>query len=437
MTRAVVLGGGMAGLLAARVLAAAHTEVTIVDRDDVAGARGQRRGAPHAGHIHALLPRGQTAVEELFPGLLTELLADGAVRGDLLGDTRLFFSGHRLRRGRCGLDLFSASRPFLESRVRDRVAAAPNVAFAPPADITGLATAGADGRVTGARVVRRADGSTAEVIEADLVVDATGRGSRAPRWLEELGHPSPAEEKVTIDLGYSTARFRLADAALDGDVGCLVAPVPGHGRGGVLARLEDGTWMLTLAGVLGDHPPVDLDGYRAFAASLPIPDIHRAIRDAEPETGPIRYRFPASVRRRFDTLRRVPEGFTVLGDAMCSVNPIYGQGMTVAALQALALRRHLERHGRVRPAGLLWEFARANSAAWETATGADLGFPGAQGRRTPMVRLLNGYVARLHAVAAHDSDLAAAFLRVSSLVDAPPALMRPGVALRVLGRARG
>jgi 2-polyprenyl-6-methoxyphenol hydroxylase-like FAD-dependent oxidoreductase len=440
---AVVLGGGMAGLLAARVLADRYREVTVVDRDDLsavaaggtttgdAGAT-DRRGVPQGRHAHALLARGQQVLEELFPGLTDELVADGAAYGDALADTRLYFGGYRMRRARAGLPMLSLSRPFLERHVRARVHGLPNVSFGPPCDIVGLAATPDAGRVTGVRVFRRIDGSAAEVLDADLVVDATGRGSRTPRWLPELGYPPPAEERVEVDVAYATCRFRLPADALAGDLACLLAPTPGSPRGGVLARLERGQWMLTLTGMRGHHPPTDLDGFVAFARSLPYPDIHQAIRDAAPVSAPVAYRFPADVRRRYERLRRFPEGLLVVGDAVCSFNPIYGQGMTVAALDALALRRHLRAHATPRPRRYLREVARLLDPPWQMALGGNLSFPEVPGRRPRSVRAAGAYLARLHAAAAHDPALASAFLRVSGLVDGPGTLMRPAMAVRVL-----
>jgi 2-polyprenyl-6-methoxyphenol hydroxylase-like FAD-dependent oxidoreductase len=203
-------------------------------------------------------------------------------------------------------------------------------------------------------------------------------------------------------------------------------------RGGALARLESDTWILTLFGLLGDHPPKDRDGFDAFARSLPFPDLHEAVGAAEPLEGPAGYRFPANVRRRYERMRHLPEGFLVMGDALCSFNPIYGQGMTVAALQALELRDHL-RPGMVPSSRrVLRALARVIDAPWELTIGADLTVPGVDGPRTAKLRVANAYVTRLQAAAAHDPALARAFIRVTALVDRPHALLRPAIALGVL-----
>jgi 2-polyprenyl-6-methoxyphenol hydroxylase-like FAD-dependent oxidoreductase len=430
--RAVVLGAGMAGLLAAHVLTDAYGQVTVIDRDQLPETSMHRRGVPHGRHLHALAARGQQALEELFPGLTAELVAQGTPAGSLLANARLYLSGHRLRQADTGLVLLCASRPLLEGRVRARVRALSNVTLLDRCDVVGLATSPDGRRVTGARVLRRADNSAEQLLGAELVVDATGRGSRTPVWLEALGYARPETEQVRVGLGYATRTYRLPPDALDGDLAVLQAATPQHPRTGALQRLEGDRWMLTLAGILGDHPPTDPGGFLAFARSLRFPDIYETIRDAEPLDDPVPFRFPASVRHRYERLDRFPDGLLVLGDAVASFNPIYGQGMSVAALEALALRRHLERGPEPQPHRWFRDLARLVDVPWDMAAGGDLAFPGVPGRRTLKGRLASAYLTRLHAAAAHDAHLASAFIRVAGLVAPPQTLLRPQVAVRVL-----
>jgi 2-polyprenyl-6-methoxyphenol hydroxylase-like FAD-dependent oxidoreductase len=429
---ALVLGAGMAGLLAARVLAEAYDRVTIVDRDEIPDRAAQRRGVPQGRHAHALLARGRQALEELFPGLTADLIADGAPTGDGLGDVRLHFGGHRLRRTHTGLTVISVSRPFLEQHVRQRVRVLPGVEFAPPSDIVGLAATPDARGIAGAKILRRADGSAEETIEADLVIDATGRGSRTPVWLAALGYERPTEDRITIDLGYTTRRYRLPPDALDGDLATLQGPIPSCPRGGVLARLEGGEWLVTLFGMNGDHPPTHPDGFVEFARSLPFADIHETIRDAEPIDDPVAYRFPTGRLRHYERLTRFPEGLIVLGDGVCSFNPVYGQGMSVAALEALIVRDHMKRRRPSRTRHLRARLAGAIRAPWSMAIASDLAIPGVEGRRGPTVNAANGYLRKVLAVAADDATVSSAFVRVSGLVDPPIALLRPRLAVRVL-----
>jgi 2-polyprenyl-6-methoxyphenol hydroxylase-like FAD-dependent oxidoreductase len=429
---AVVVGASMAGLMAAQVLADAYGHVTVIDRDELPETPMHRRGIPHGRHLHALAARGQHAMEELFPGLTAELVADGAPSGDLLADGRLYFSGHRLRRAVSGAVLLCASRPLLEHHVRARVRTLPNVVVLDRCDVVGLATSADGRRVVGARLLRRADGSAEELVEADLVVDASGRASRTPAWLEALGCARPETDQVRIGLGYATRTYRLPADALSGDLAVVDAATPGNPRTGALLQLEDDRWMVTLAGILGDHPPTDPDGFLTFARSLRFPDIHQAICHGVPLDDPIPFRFPVSVRHRYERLRHVPDGLLVTGDAVASFNPIYGQGMSVAALEALTLRRHLTLGAEPPPRRWFRDLARLVDVPWDMAAGGDLAFPGVEGRRSIRHRLVSTYLPRLHAAAARDAVLASAFVRVVGLLSPPQTLLRPDIGARVL-----
>jgi 2-polyprenyl-6-methoxyphenol hydroxylase-like FAD-dependent oxidoreductase len=433
--RAVVLGASMAGLLAARVLADAYAEVVVVERDELTDTAAHRRGVPQSRHIHGLLARGQQALEQLFDGLTAELVGLGAPAGDMLEGIRVHFGGHRLQPGRSGLLALQGSRPMLEARLRGRVRTLPSVAFMDGCDVVGLTSTSDRGRVTGARVVRRRDSSAEQTLTADVVVDATGRSSRTPAWLDMLGYRRPPVERIRIGLGYASRTYRLVPGLLDGEIGILTAATPGHPRGGALAVMEDDRFLVTLFGILGDHPPTDRVGFTDFAASLHFPDIHEALRHAEPLDEPVPFRHPTSVRRRYERLGRFPEGLLVMGDAVCTFNPVYGQGMSVAALQALALHTHLQQHAEPQPITFLRQVGRIVDVPWTMATGGDLAFPMVAGHRTMQMRALNAYLAKLFAGAAHDPRLGRAFLRVAGLVDPPHALLAPTVVARVV-RAR-
>ncbi|GAA0948256.1 FAD-binding monooxygenase [Nonomuraea longicatena] len=429
--RAIVLGGSMAGLLAARVLSESFAEVVIVDRDVLEGVTTARRGVPQGRHVHGLLARGQQILEELFPGFTSGAIAAGVPTGDL-GELRWFFGGAKLKPSPTGLVCVSATRPMLESHVRARVIALPNVSLIERADIVGVAADRSGGRVTGARIHRHAEGSAEEVLEADLVVDATGRGSRTPVWLEELGYARPAEDRVKIDISYTSRVYRLADESiLNGDLSINPIATPAAPRGAFFSRIEDGKCALSLTGVLGDSAPTDPEGFLEFTRSLPVPDIYEIVRQAEPLTDAVVYRYPASVRRRYERLSRFPAGLIVLGDAACSFNPAYGQGMTVAALEAMTLREHLTR-GMPEAAGFHEAIAQVIDVPWDMAVGGDLGFPQVQGPRPLKMRISNAFVAKVQAAATRDPEVTRAFMRVAGMVESPAALMRPSMLLRVL-----
>jgi 2-polyprenyl-6-methoxyphenol hydroxylase-like FAD-dependent oxidoreductase len=428
--QAVVLGGSMAGLLAARVLSERFQRVVVIERDALPPAGQHRRGVPHDRHVHALHPRGLEILNELFPGFSTTLAASGAVLCDILGDTRWQLSGSQLRRARTGLAALFSSRPFLEGHIRAMVQRLPGVRFLQESSICGL-TVTPDKRVVAGVQVRGPDGLSSQVA-GGLVVDATGRGSRTPAWLAELGYSRPAEERVEIGLGYATRLYRLQPGALGGDQAILTAGTLANSRAGALAVTEGGRHILTVAGICGDFPPTDPAGFDEFVAGLPMPDIAKAIAGADPLDDPVPFRFPASVRRRYERLAAFPAGLLVIGDAVCSFNPIYGQGMTVAAAEAMTLRALLARDALPDARRYFRAIAAAIDVPWDIAVSADLAFPQVPGKRSAKVRLVNAYLPRLHAAAAHDEALAASMIRVIGLKDRPEGLLRPDRVLRVL-----
>jgi 2-polyprenyl-6-methoxyphenol hydroxylase-like FAD-dependent oxidoreductase len=435
--RAVVLGGSMAGLLAARVLADAYTEVLVVDRDQLLGVTTARRGVPQGRHVHGLLARGQEIIEELFPGFTGEMVADGVPLSDLSGTVRWYFNGRRLASTPSGLTCVAATRPRLERQVRAGVAAIPNVKFLEGNDIVGLTSTPDRSRVTGVRVWRRGESDAEETLDADLVIDATGRGSRTPAWLAELGYDQPDEDRVKIDLSYTTRRYRLpADEVFGKDVSINPVSTPSHPRGAFFTRIEDGNTALSLTGVLGDSAPTDPEGFDEWCRSLPVPEIYEAIRGAEPLDDPVTFRYPASYRRHYDRLDRFPDGLLVLGDAACSFNPVYGQGMTVAALEALTLRDHLGKGVPPKPLEFLKDIAAVIEVPWGISAGGDLSFPQIPGDRPLKVRIMNRYMAKLQAAATRDGAITRTFMRVAGLVDPPQALMSPGMLFRVFRNAR-
>jgi 2-polyprenyl-6-methoxyphenol hydroxylase-like FAD-dependent oxidoreductase len=421
---AVVIGGSIAGLLAARVLRDFFERVTLIERDSLPIGAEQRRGVPHGWHAHALLAGGQKVLEELFPGISEELIGAGSVPADPLHDGTWFFEGSPLLKTSSGTSGILTSRPFLESAVRRRVRSLDGIDIVDGRTVRGLVASEKKRSVTG---VQTED----EDIEADLVVDATGRGSRSPQWLHALGFPAPREEKVEVQLAYTTRLFRRRPDHLDGDKFSVIAPTPTGKRGGVIGIQEGERWIVTLFGHFGHVAPQDLTGYTEFAKSLPAPFIYNVIRDAEPIGDACTFRFPASSRRRYEALDRFPEGFLVFGDAICSFNPIYGQGMSSAALQASALRAELKSGTGNLARRFFRKAAQVIDNPWNIAVGGDLKIPETIGPRGPVVKLINWYMSKVHKCAHNDAVVSRAFMRVAQLLDAPGTLMTPGMLWRV------
>ncbi len=436
-THAAVLGASMAGLTIAQALGERFDRVTVVERDDLADRAEPRRGVPQSRHVHVLQLRGKDALEALFPGLSEDLIRDGAVASDWGERGRITMSGHRFARQALGRNIVSASRPLLEQHVRRRVRSNPRVDLAHGCDVLRPVTTADRRRVTGAQVRGRDEGGRERTLSADLVIDCTGRGSQAPRWLEELGYASPPVDTVRVDLRYSSRHYRLPPRALGDDTAAIIGPTPAVPRGGVMFRIEGDRWLVTLIGVAGEAPPSHRDddaAFQRYAASLVDPDLREAIEVGEPLDEPVIYRFPGDARVRYERLRRLPDGLLVAGDAVCSFNPVYGQGMTVAALEAVALRDLLSAGEVPSPRTWFGQVADIVRAPWDMAVGADLSLPQIDGRRTLATRALNAYVARLHAAAAHDPVVAERFVRVVNMLDDPARLLQPSVFRRVFRR---
>jgi 2-polyprenyl-6-methoxyphenol hydroxylase-like FAD-dependent oxidoreductase len=422
---AVVVGGSMSGLLAAAALAETYTRVTVVDRDALPDGCVERRAVPQGRHTHCLLPQGCAHLESLLPGLGDEMVAAGAPTCDALAQLRWIVGGHELARAATGLRTILASRPFIEGHVRRRVRALPGVELVPDCEVLDLV--GSRGRVTGVRVMRN---GLEQGIEADLVVCATGRAAQVPAWLDDLGHAPPRHERLAVDIRYASRRLRLE--ALGPDRMVIVGARPGRARSLTLFAQEDDHWLLTLAGYgTGHRPPADDAGFLDFAATVAPPDVMRAIRDAEPLGPIVPFAFPASRRWRYDRLAGFPAGLLVTGDAIASFNPLYGQGITVAAAHAVALRECLGKGERALARRFFAAAWKPTDDAWRLTTGADLSLAEVRGHRPLSVRVINRYLRRLQAVAEHDEVVAAALTRVVTMHERPGHLLRPTLAHRV------
>lgn len=428
---AIVIGGSIAGLAAARALQETFTRVTVLDRDILPGVPEPRRGVPQGRQAHALQARGANALEELFPGLREDMIAAGAVSGDV----HWYLSGYLLSPRAPAPPNIALSRPLTEHLIRSRVAALPGVRIIDSVSVTGLRAS--RGRVTGISVRGTHGGAVESMLGADVVVDAGGRGSRADDWLSELGFPPPLSVEVRPDTVYVSRHYRREHHHLDGRLGTVVAPFPGLPRGGAVLGQEADRFVVLLAGLLGEDPPVSEAGMLAFADSLPVGDIAGIIRSATPLDSPAKMRHPASVRRYHQQLHSHLRGFLVTGDALCSFNPVYGQGITVAALEALALRKVLAEGGTHRlPERFYVAVRKSLDSAWLMSAGSDLRFPQVSGKRRPGDSLRYRYLERYHAAASVDPALATAFLRVSHMIDPPGRLVAPSRALRVLRSAK-
>lgn len=425
---AIVLGASMSGLLAARVLSDFYRTVTVVERDSLPGEPVNRRGVPQGRHVHALLGRGGQIIDELFPGFLRDLVDAGGVSLDDGDFSKIYvsFGGHTLVRSGVSRQpeaaTYLSSRPFLEYHVRRRLYAVANVTILEGHDVVDLIPTADRTRIVGVQVARHADGSE-QRLTADLVVDAMGRGSRTPVLLERLGYQRPTEDHVVVHTTYSSQLLRIPPGLVEQLV--VIGAAPGRPTGLFLSSYENDQWMFTVWGMLDNEPPCDRAGMLEFAYSYAPPHVWAAARAGEPLGDVVRHRMPWSQWRRYDKLQRFPDGLVVCGDAICSFNPVYGQGMTVGALGALALRDCLRSGTHDLARRYFRKAAKSIAIAWRSAAGTDLAFPEVEGRRTLATRAGNRIADWVLGVCSYDVVVAEKFFRVNNFLDPPSRLLHP------------
>lgn len=434
--RAVVIGASLGGLLAARVASEFVDEVLILERGQLPQGFEHRRATPHTVHAHGLLAGGANLLEQLFPGLHAEWLEAGGTPGDVLLNTRFYANGQAFRRAESGLTGFAVGRTVIEGTVRRRVMSLPQVRAREGVHVSGLGLEGS--RVGGVWLEDERGKPRGEFIAADWVIDASGRGSQLPQWLRSLGFEAPTEERIAMDVRYATVYFRRSPGQLEQDgvpsavVAC--AATPAQPRPGVIIAQEGERWVMSLGGYGVDAPPLTREGFRQRAIAQG-PEFAELVQRCEWLSEPVSYRMPHSQRRHYQRLARFPQGLLALGDSLCSFNPIFGQGMSVLARQALALQDFLAAD---RPQAWRRYYrgsAKAIDAAWATACGADLALAHVPGPRPLAVRLIGRYVAQVFKAAVHDVEVARAFTEVSHLLREPAWLLRPGIVARVTWQA--
>lgn len=437
---AIVIGAGIGGLLAACVLAGHFGRVTVLERDALSEGPEFRGGVPQARHLHSLATKGSEVLEEMFPGLDGELALDGAPLLDQTYDTVTELPSGQLPRFRSGITMRAVTRSRLEWRIRERVEARSGVRFLSRVDVTGLLS---DRRtVTGVRLRPRGSGTGEEAghLGADLVVDASGGGSKAPRWLSELGYEPPGETVVDAGLGYASRWYRVPEQfAGDWKALAVLPSWPDNPRGGTLRQVEGGQWTAVLTGSGGDYPPTESGKFVEFARSLPSPLIYDAIKDAEPLSPAYGYRRTANRRLHYEEAK-LPERFLVLGDAATMLNPSYGSGMTAAALSAEALDDCLsERRGsrslrglsrrfhrrQVRAVEPCWTTTVSNDAQWSASGVEDL---------DPARRFAHRVSEEVMELAVESPETAKTMFEVKNVLKHPTALLRPGILLPALWR---
>jgi len=432
---AAVIGGSFAGLLAARVLSEHFEQVTVLEKDAVHDYPESRRGQPQTRHAHGLLAHGLELLEGFFPGLTAELVATGAVKDDMGQAIRWYQAGGYRRQFKSGLQGIIVSRPVLEWKIRARIEALPNVTIRGGVRVERLIPNSSFSRISGLVIRDPADGKSRQGLVADLVVDASGRGSRMPRWLAETGHKPPLSEEVQVDLTYVSRLYRRRPG--DCLKGKMATFLPGHGadkRLAFLLPMEDDRWILTFGGWHGQPLPGEDRALVRFLRDLPAADIFQVLKDAEPLGDFVVHKFPASRRRRYEQLSRFPDGLLVLGDALASFTPVYAQGMTSAAMQASALGDMLDRRedlsGLWRP--YFKSMAGLVDMIWQLGVTEDFRYAETRGQKPWAADLINWYTGHVHRATHNDTVVYGQFLRVMNLLAPATSLFKPNIVVRIL-----
>jgi 2-polyprenyl-6-methoxyphenol hydroxylase-like FAD-dependent oxidoreductase len=429
---AIVYGGSMAGLVTTGMLARHFERVTLVERDRFEQGAVQRKGSPQAHHVHGLLTRGMNVLGELFPGFKEDLKAAGAQFFDMSGEHAWFMGGLWRPRVTSGISFHAQSRPLLEWTVRQRVLALPNVRVLDGREVTGFQLSADKARVTGVHL-QAPGGADAETLEGELVVDTSGRGSRTPQWLEALGYPRVEETRIPINLVYSSRVFQPPPGFAASWKMLSIGPqLPKERRIGFISVIEGGRWLVSLGGWLGEQPPMDDTGYVEYTRGLPQPHLHEALRHATP-LGPINvFNFSHNQRRHYERMTRFPEGLVVVGDAFCSFNPIYGQGMTMGALQAEALGECLRQGLDGVARRYRQRVSKLFTVPWALATSGDLRFPEVEGVRPMGLELMNRYGDRFQQLAGYDPEALKTLVRVIHMLESPAAMFSPRMVMKIL-----
>ncbi|MFI8993451.1 NAD(P)/FAD-dependent oxidoreductase [Streptomyces sp. NPDC053542] len=433
--RVLVLGGGTAGLLTAHVLAEYADSVTVLERDALPPGPEHRPGVPQGHHLHVVLPGGQRALDELLPGVVRELCAHGAFRIGVPRDAVLWSAGSWARRFPATMHLLSCTRPLLDWVVRERVRKHRRIRLVERT--AAVALLGDATRVSGVRAAPRDTVPRDPYdLRAALVVDATGRSSAAPEWLAALGRAAPPAECVDPGLAYTTLQYKGAPGNDSPYQGVHIQPDRDHPRGAALFPVEADRWLLTVYGMRGHEPPTDEAGVLRFLGGLPDPVLHEWARRNGPAAPPRGFRATANRRYLYERAGTAPAGFLAVGDACCTFNPIYAQGVSVAALQAVALRAALSRsrpRGRTTTRTLQRVLSTASRPAWQLATGADLQYPATTGNRPGVTALpQQWYLDRILARANGNRVIGDAFRDVIGLTAPPARLFTPKVAAAAL-----
>jgi len=427
LKKAVVMGGSIAGLLAARVLSDYFENVTIIERDNYAENHKVRNGTPQANHIHLLLAKGKKIFQEFFPELEQDLMENGANKIDFLNDSKYLLPSGWAQRFDSGIITFTCTRTLLENTIRQQIQKIPKIKIEKKIHITSLISEKLNN--VG---LQTSDGKK---IHADLIVDCTGRNTKTPSWLEDVGYLKPAETKVDSFVGYATRRYIPPKNNRTWKMLVILNKPTTNPRTGVIYPIEDGKWLVGLYGIGKNYPPTDEQGFLEFTKNLENNDLYEALKDATPDSEIHGYKVQGSRKYHYEDMKRWPENFIVLGDAVAVFNPFYGQGMTSSALGAEVLGDMLK-HGKMEK-GFTRKFqkrlAKAISLPWILGTSEDMRWPTTIGKRPDMItRMVQDHAQRVLLLGPKSSLATKSFLQMTHMIKSPVVIFHPLILLQLV-----
>ncbi len=433
-SHAIVLGGSFAGLMTARALSSFYTRVTIIEKDVVHRYPESRKGQPHTKHLHGLLPCALSILNNYFPGLSEEINSHGGVLNDFGTSMSWFTHGGFKKNIFLDIEGVSLSRPLLEHLVRERVLSLPNVALLDCTIAKALLSSDDNQKVTGVMIEGKQDMRFTKY-NADLIVDCMGRGSKTPQWLKEMGYAEVPVDEMKINVTYTTRLYKRDPGDARGRWWIACTPqAPKERRNGAIFPIEGNKWIVSVGGWHGEKAPTDEQGFLEFLKTLPNHHIYDIASTCEPLGDIIQYKYPLSSRRNYEKMRRFPLGFLVLGDAVSSFNPVYGQGISSACLQVVVLDKmineNIDEHKLAKT--YFKRTLKIKNKLWQMSTGEDFRFPETTGARPFGIGMVNKYVSLVHKASIRDEVVCKAFLRVMGLIDSPAKLLHPQIIWRIL-----
>jgi 2-polyprenyl-6-methoxyphenol hydroxylase-like FAD-dependent oxidoreductase len=438
--KALVIGGSVAGLFAARILSDFFEEVLIIEKHQKNEKDLTRTGVPQGAHGHALLKSGEEILSELFPGIVDELVADGSVKSDFTSGLAWNHHGSWKMKYHAGLSIIQQSRPFLEWHIKRRLEMIPNLSFLYGAKAKKLLISSDSTRVIGVEIQN--DGDVTIPLKADLVVDATGAGSSSSNWLTQLGFDAPQKTEVNVNLFYASRIYSSLSSKNKDWANLLVYPnPPEQKRGGSISPIENQRWMVTLLGYGGESPPMTEEDFIHYAKGLEHPDVYEAIKTGTPDTDVSVYRFTKLRRFHYEKLQLFPNGLIVMGDAFCRIDPVFGQGMSIAALEAIALKKELQKAVQNNKLAQISRnahrsFSKIIDVPWLIALTEDFRFTHTTGPKPFGLPLLKWYVKRVILACATNQKVYGKLVNVLQLKAHPISLFTPTTLKAVLFQAR-